>query len=257
MGMSDSWKVTYPHGSIEFIDAFRRTVFDYDEVDRVLDEFFGRSGTSVRRLCELGAGTGTHLMRLAGKGYECTGVDADEESVAIARLRTLESGADLSFQVLDVKSALPQDIFDAAMVLFVPISISDMHELAVRAADIIRPGGFFVSLMLAEDPEYADKPTATYRDMEFALRGEQPVIRFNFYWKKQQRIDWEAVYMFDPGDGVRLERNLTRLDPLSGESHLELPTNIYRYVERLDISRCKATQRPPMAVEVLDVFQRV
>lgn len=255
--MKPEWEIDYPQGAIPYINAFRQQFFDYEEIDRVLHEYLQSRPRPARDLCELGSGTGTHLLGLARMGYRCLGVDSNQESVTIARTAAREAGLEIDFAHMDFNVELPQTPQDAVLVLFVPLAIPDLQALAIRAAPIIRPGGSFICMMLGADPKVAGKQTASHQDMELARLDNETVVRFNFYQKQGTRIDWDAIYLIGNSNGTRFERDHDTFDLLGDGDKLDLPRGLFRHAARLDISRCKEEQCPPLTVEVLDAFERL
>lgn len=254
MHVKPQWTVTYPENSIICIEAFRNKLFDYEAIAMTVHDFFQEQRNPIRDVCELGAGTGPNLFRLTELGYRCLGVDSNRESVELARNRAAKTGADLTMVHMDFNEQLPDGQQDALLVLFVPLAITDMHSLALRASSFLRPGGYFMCIMLAADPTVPDE--ARHQDAEYAAVDDDNVVRLNFYEKKGNRIEWDAIYVAGNPSGTRMYKDHDTLDLLKGEQNLDLPVELYDHVKRLDLSFCKATQRPPMTIEVLDIYRR-
>ena len=68
------------------------------ELIRTVAERQVRRGSAV----ELGCGTGTNAVWLAGQGFDVTGVDLAPTAVAAARTRAAESGVEARFVVADL-----------------------------------------------------------------------------------------------------------------------------------------------------------
>ena len=143
-----TWKITYPDDCVKYIEAFRRDCWDHQGVCQLLHEFFSQQG-NVDTVCELGSGAGTNLMHLCDYGYECFGYDSNQESIAISKSRAESNRKNIHFELLDFSKGLPNRQFDAVVSLFVPISLEDMEELTKRSLQIVKPGGYFASMLLA------------------------------------------------------------------------------------------------------------
>jgi SAM-dependent methyltransferase len=67
------------------------------EVDFLVDCFKRHAGRPVRRVLDIACGTGPHLIRLAERGYQMTGLDLSEQNVAFlgGRLAAKQLTADL------------------------------------------------------------------------------------------------------------------------------------------------------------------
>lgn len=251
-----SWRVSYPQDCVRYIEAFRRHYWDHQGVCRLLEEFFS-TRSDVQSICELGSGAGTNLMYLSRSGYSCFGYDANKESISISQERANQAGQDIEFTLLDFTSELPKRTFDAVLSLFVPISLADMESLALRAREIIRPDGYFACMLLAVLPEFADQTDNDVNTNEFLEVDGVDVLRMNFFHKRGHQISFDGVYLANEEGGIRMFRDRDRYDLLTSfEQKLNLPSNLYRHVDRYRIYG-KKDQCPPMTYEVLDILQRV
>jgi ubiquinone/menaquinone biosynthesis C-methylase UbiE len=106
-------------------------------------------GTGMRVL-DLGAGPGDVAFLVAeavGPTGSVVGVDREERSVALARRRAAEAGADNVAFTVASDDALPGDPpFDAAIGRFVLIHQRDPAAMIRRAAAVVRPGGIVAFL---------------------------------------------------------------------------------------------------------------
>ena len=99
--------------------------------------------TSVLDLC---CGYGRHATRLAGRGYEVTGIDRDPEVVRTAR--EMHQARNLRIAELDMTrlDALP-DRFDAVICMWQSFGYHDAgtnQRILEQIADKLRPGGRLV-----------------------------------------------------------------------------------------------------------------
>lgn len=255
--MKKSWRITYPTGIISFLEAFRNKFLDYEEICRILDKFFKEQKVRIRNICELGSGTGTNLISLAQKGYNCLGLDSNYESIKIAHQRAHESGIDITFKHMDFFEKIPSKLQDAMLVLFVPLSIADMSKLAIRMAHRIRQGGYFICIMLGMATEVKHRRIAQYQDIEYVTIEKGIVIRFNFYSKLDRQVEWDAIYLIENEDRFRVAHDHDTFDLIMDDQILQLPKNLYHHMKRLNLTSCKSCQCPPMTYEVMDFYQRV
>jgi SAM-dependent methyltransferase len=102
---------------------------------------------------EIGCGTGTTALRLAGAVARITACDLSEEMVAIARERAAEraddGGAEIAFLCADpfAPGAPPLDgaPFDAVLAFNLLHLTDDADAALARVHALLRPGGVFVS----------------------------------------------------------------------------------------------------------------
>jgi SAM-dependent methyltransferase len=134
-----------------------RTVFGpdyagaYDELYRdkdyaaecdLLERVFVRYAQSpVRRLLDLGCGTGGHSAVLADRGYSVVGVDRSPDMLQRAR----ERGSAAHFEVGDITALDIDETFDAAVIMFAVLGYltrnDDIHSALKGVRQHLRPGG--------------------------------------------------------------------------------------------------------------------
>lgn len=251
---ADSWRVTYPSDCVKYIEPFRREYWDHGGVCRLLDDFFKTQG-DVRTVCELGSGGGTNLAHLAEHGYRCFGYDANEESVRMSRARAADRQESTEFELLDFASAVPDRSFDAVVSLFVPISLRDMRDLALKTHQIIRPGGYFACMLLAVEEPYHDVAERRTSTQEHLVIDGVDVVRMNFFEKSGDRIRFEGVYLANEPAGVRMFKDVDTYDLVSARQTLELPDDKFELLARERIYG-KADQAPPMTYEIVEIYRR-
>jgi SAM-dependent methyltransferase len=116
-------------------------------------------GRPPGRALDLGCGTGTDAIYLAGQGWQAVGVDFVPEAIATARSRAAASGSSASFAVGDVtrlREAGVRGDFDLVIDIgcyhAIPVRLRDSY--ATEVAAVTRPGA---DLYLAG---ISDPPTA-------------------------------------------------------------------------------------------------
>jgi tRNA (cmo5U34)-methyltransferase len=153
-------------GGLGSVQAFSAHAADYDALRRRLvpeyDAFYGavvevleRVGGEVRRVLDLGAGTGLLSAEIAGAmpGVEIELLDASEPMLALAERRL--GDAVRAVHVADMSGSLPEGPFDAVVSALAihHLEHSDQRALMTRVHGALRPGGMFVNA------EQVDAPT--------------------------------------------------------------------------------------------------
>jgi SAM-dependent methyltransferase len=124
---------------------------DYEAECDVIQRAFGEfSPGPIHRVLDLGCGTGSHAIPLAGRGYEVVGLDRSPGMLAAARVKAETAGAtgQISFLLDDVTAAGRMAPSDAVLMMFnvlgyqtSPVEVGTVLA-AVRRA--LRPGGLFL-----------------------------------------------------------------------------------------------------------------
>src|SRR3989304_4338464 len=92
---------------------------DYDEECRLLKRLFGEyAAKPVRRILDLGCGTGNHAIRLAADGYDVGGVDLSRDMLRIAEQKAQERGVSLRWHQADIRDLSLGEKFDAVLMMF-------------------------------------------------------------------------------------------------------------------------------------------
>jgi SAM-dependent methyltransferase len=97
------------------------------------------------RVADLGCGTGSVAVLLAGEGYDVHGVDLSGAMVAAARAKAAETGVTARFQQGD--AAVPPwepSSFDVVFARHVLWALPDPEAVVGRWAELLRPGGRLV-----------------------------------------------------------------------------------------------------------------
>jgi SAM-dependent methyltransferase len=159
---------------------------DYEaEVDYVLSIAGRFSSNPVRRILNLGCGTGRHDLLLAGKGYRITGVDRSSTMLAKARaLAAQHSDLSISFVEGDVRELNLGTSFDMALSLFHVMSYQttdkDLERAFETAATHLHAGDLFIfdfwygPAVLHERPAVREKHLEN-SEME-VVRNAMPVL---------------------------------------------------------------------------------
>jgi SAM-dependent methyltransferase len=141
---------TFGVGYAEVYDAIyhdKDYAAECDLVERVLS---ANTAAPVRRILDLGCGTGRHAELLADRGYEVVGVDRSPHMIEQARARAEKRRSPDSpdYHVADLRSFRMDRRFDAALMMFAVLSYQLDDEdvaAALRTARIhLRDGGLLL-----------------------------------------------------------------------------------------------------------------
>ncbi len=122
---------------------------DYAGECTFLEKIFERFATSrVRRVLDLGCGTGGHALILASRGYAVTGVDRSATMLEAALQKRRQLGLSLRLEQGDIRTWSGDGRYDAVIAMFAVLSYQISHEDAAAAIATARrhvvPGGLFV-----------------------------------------------------------------------------------------------------------------
>jgi SAM-dependent methyltransferase len=181
-------------------------------IDRLLQSY--GNGT-VRRILDLGCGTGNHVFPLAEKGYKLVGVDRSARMLEAAREKTsVWRGCQTAFYEADIRSFRVEDSFDAALMMFAVLGYQlenrDVLAALRTARRHLESGGILIfdvwygPAVLSEGPTDRFKSTAT---------KEGQILRFASGRIDVQRHLCEVNYRLWKleGDRVRSQTEETHL----------------------------------------------
>lgn len=161
-----------------FYDALYRDK-DYAGECDVLERVFERFAVSpVRRILDLGCGTGGHAVVLASRGYAVTGVDRSAQMLAVARKKSQGSRLEIGFEEGDIRSWRGAGTWDAAIAMFAVLSYQVDHEEVASAIETARrhllPEGLFVFDVWFGPGVVTDPPGERVKETQ---DGEHQIIR--------------------------------------------------------------------------------
>jgi SAM-dependent methyltransferase len=117
---------------------------DYLAECELIERVFQTYGQiAVRRVLDLGCGTGGHAVPLARRGFEMVGVDRSPDMLERARAQ----GSSARFELGDISDLDLGETFDAVLMMFAvlgyQIGNSDVQAALVTARRHLRPSGLF------------------------------------------------------------------------------------------------------------------
>jgi 2-polyprenyl-6-hydroxyphenyl methylase / 3-demethylubiquinone-9 3-methyltransferase len=114
-----------------------------DYIDRI-------AGLAGKRVLDVGCGGGILSESMAGRGAEVTGIDLGEKALKVAQLHRLESGTDVSYQLISVETLAEQEpeSFDMVTCMEMLEHVPDPAAIVRACAKLVKPGGrvFFSTL---------------------------------------------------------------------------------------------------------------
>jgi SAM-dependent methyltransferase len=119
------------------------------EVDFLERVFSQCSQVSVRRVLDMGCGTGIHSIELARRGYEVLGVDLSQKMIEVAREKSRAAGVTgVYFLQADATRLEFEEEFDAAIAMYGVISYftrdENLLEFLRSLRRALKKGGVFV-----------------------------------------------------------------------------------------------------------------
>lgn len=147
-------------------------VGECDLVERVFNSY---AVGPVRRVLDLGCGTGGHASVLAERGYDVVGIDRSDEMLDRARRR----GGAVRYTQSDIRTVQLGESFDAVLIMFAVLgyltSNADVRQALCAARRHLRPGGVLFADVWYGPAVLAQRPSERVRVIETGDRGR--VIR--------------------------------------------------------------------------------
>jgi SAM-dependent methyltransferase len=113
------------------------------ECDLIENVFTLYGQSAIRRVLDLGCGTGGHAVLLAERGHDVVGVDRSAEMLERARARS----STVRFELGEIGNIDLGETFDAALMMFAVLGYqvgnSDLQAALGTARRHLRPGGLF------------------------------------------------------------------------------------------------------------------
>jgi 2-polyprenyl-6-hydroxyphenyl methylase/3-demethylubiquinone-9 3-methyltransferase len=172
-----------------------------------LTAHFKRDSAALRpfeglRLLDVGCGGGLVAEPMARLGFAVTGIDAGDETVAIARAHAAQSGLAIDYRATAAETlAASDERFDVVLALEIVEHVADLDAFIAAAATLVRPGGAFVAATL----------NRTAKSYLFAIVGAEYVLG----WLPRGTHDWRKFVRPSELAAV-LRRNRLRVEEVAG-----------------------------------------
>jgi 2-polyprenyl-6-hydroxyphenyl methylase / 3-demethylubiquinone-9 3-methyltransferase len=150
-----------------------------------LNRHFGRDPRSLSpfaglTLCDVGCGGGLIAEPMARLGFAVTGIDADEDAIAVARDHAASAGLRLNYRSETAESLAAQGRqFDVVLALELIEHVAEPQMLLTACAALLKPGGAFIGATLNRTPQsYALAIVGAEYVMRWLPRGTHEWRRF-------------------------------------------------------------------------------
>ncbi|WP_018698595.1 class I SAM-dependent methyltransferase [Amorphus coralli] len=149
------------------------------------------------RVLELGCGTGTTALKLAGDVAHITASDISSEMLAIGARKAAEAGADtVDFLHADIhKAAAAGATYDAVLAFNLFHLTEDLPESLAAAASLVKPGGHLISKTAC----LAGKPLIGVLVAAMGLVGKAPKVTFVSIEELDRQISAAGLEIVETG----------------------------------------------------------
>jgi len=154
---------------------------DYDTECDFLNTVFRQFGkTPIKRVLDLGCGTGGHSIPLARMGYSVIGIDRSVEMLKTARRKadTFNLDGNLKFKTGDIQTAECQGTFDAVLCMFAVLSYqvsnAELTAVIANARQHLPKGGLFIADFWYGPGVLCERPSERIKDIRV---GNDRIIR--------------------------------------------------------------------------------
>jgi len=138
-----------------------------DFIEAIIQAYHASSNPS--KILDIGCGSGEHVLILAQRGYQVTGIDSSETMISMAKKKS--SRLNINFQLMDMTELSLTEKFDVCTCLFCGISyLSENDDLknALRCIkESLRPDGLFIFDFWNGIAVTSQKPSIKIKDVKY------------------------------------------------------------------------------------------
>jgi SAM-dependent methyltransferase len=157
--------------------------WDTGRHDRNLERMLQVAEVAPCKVLELGCGTGTNAIWLAGRGFHVTGIDISPTGIDAAKHKAAAAGVDVRFLAANIlEDPLPVGPYDLAIDRGCLHSFD--HDVAGGKVSAVvhralRPGGLWISLIGSKDgpPRDVGPPRWSVREIASAVESRFELLR--------------------------------------------------------------------------------
>jgi ubiquinone/menaquinone biosynthesis C-methylase UbiE len=189
------WWIKMPQNFSElmdFYDKFQDKLFDYDKEVEIINNVLKES--SAKKICDVGCGTGAHLIRLSELGYECFGIDKSTGMLKKAEEKDRTKGVTIKFIKADIRDSNSlkdwYGEFDAILWIRDTLSsIIDM-EIALRVQhNLLKEGGIILFDVLQAEGNIHEREV-----LNMDVDRVKNIVRLNNFKIYEQKVEYDFVY---------------------------------------------------------------
>ena len=153
---------------------------DYEKECDFIEAVFTRFSGNLKRVLDLGCGTGGHALILTKRGYKLVGVDRSEEMLEIAKSKTKDGSLSIKFINNDIVNIDLQEKFDAIISMFAVMSYQTTNSALAGVCRVAKEhlarDGIFLFDCWNGHAVLTEKPTV--RIKEVRLNNKEKIVRF-------------------------------------------------------------------------------
>ena len=252
--MVEDWGVTYPRGIIKYNNLFRCKYFNIDKHLKILNSLYEKY--NVKKVIDIGCGTGTYLLKLAEKGYICSGIDTSRESLNIAKSVSEKRRLDIEYKEGDMRYLEMNGVFDAAIAMHLPVSFSSLIETIKAMHKILRNEGSLSFMYLKKQDNLPEEDTKIL--LSIVEEKNLTAARIESWKLKGDFIEWEHVTLGQNNGNCELFIDQDKMELLSENKkdmlHKEIEDIGYKVLETRPLYGSKSA--PPWSIEILETIKK-
>lgn len=184
----------------KYYDALMRDV-DYKKWADFYVSCFEKYGAKVKKIVDIGCGTGTITVDLAGRGYSVTGVDISSEMLALAQKKADDTKVFVRFAEQDMANLETGDAADAVVCALDGVNyLADTSALAscfYRVSDSLADGGLFIF-----DMNTPYKMKNILGDNAFVYEDDGMFLSWQCFFNERRRVCDYYLTFFSEDGGV-------------------------------------------------------
>jgi len=153
---------------------------DYEKESDFIEAVFSKYKGKVKKVLDLGCGTGGHALILSRRGYEVIGVDRSQDMLEIAKRKAKESNLFVKFYKSDIVEVNLKEKFDAIISMFAVMSYQTANPAIAGVCRVAKEhllsGGIFLFDCWHGPAVLTEKPSVRIKEVE--LNKKERIIRF-------------------------------------------------------------------------------
>lgn len=189
----------------DFAAVYDRLMYDvdYSKWADYLENIFSAQGLKPSLVLDLGCGTGSLCIELAGRGYEMIGVDSSAEMLDCARTKAEGAGRDVLLLNQDMREFELYGTVDVVLCMMDSINYllekRDVLKVFKLVRNYLNPGGIFIF-----DLNSAYKlETILGNNVFYDVGDETTYIWQNTYDKRSRKAEFDLTFFVRDGEQYR------------------------------------------------------